>query len=119
MTAFLREGSERFGLSEVDYASASKCAEELGDYSQALEYHERLMDEAGLSYSTCLRAGWLHFQAGGFRRALDFYKAAAACLPDACEPVLGALDCCVAMGNLNDAEQFLGIAIRRCKTLNF
>ena len=119
MTAFLKEGVERFGLSKADYVSASKCAEELGDYSLALEYHELLMNTVGLNYSSCSRAAWLNFQAGGFRKALDFYKAAAACVPDACEPVLGALDCCVAMGATEDAAELLGIAVRRCKTLNF
>lgn len=89
------------------YWAASLDVEQAGDITQALEIHERILAEAGHSYTAYLRAGWLHSRAGGYLRSLEFYGKAARCAPGAVAPLFGAMGCHVAMGDAFNASKVI------------
>jgi tetratricopeptide (TPR) repeat protein len=80
-------------------------AELEGDISLALDIHEQILPVVGKSYAAYLRAGWLHYQAGGYRKSLEFYELAAGCSPGDIAPLFGAMDCYVAMGDSFHASE--------------
>ncbi|VGO21186.1 tetratricopeptide repeat protein [Pontiella sulfatireligans] len=70
-----------------------------GDLTLALEIHGQILTVVGRSCTAYLRAGWLHYQAGGFKQALKFYGKAAECSPDSTAPLLGAMGCYASMAD--------------------
>lgn len=94
-----------------DFWMASLDAERVGDITHALELLERILDEVGRSYAAYLRAGWLHYQAGGYTKALEFYEKASRCSPGADTPLFGAMGCYVAMGDTYNATRVIKVII--------
>ena len=86
-----------------EYWQESVDVERVGDFTKALELHEQILAEVVCSYEMCLRAGWLHYQAGGFQQSIYFYDEASRCCPEAIAPLFGAMGCYVAMGDLYHA----------------
>jgi len=82
-------------------------AERTGDFTRALRVQERLNASSGLDYGGCMRVAWLHFKAGGYRRAREYYEIANLFSEGSKKPLLGALDCCIAMGDLDGASEYL------------
>lgn len=70
-----------------------------GDISLALEIHEQILAVIGSSYEAFLREGWLHYQAGGYTRALEFYEKASDQSPGSVAPLFGRMVCHVAMAD--------------------
>jgi tetratricopeptide (TPR) repeat protein len=101
LSAELKAIPQRLGWGE------SVAAELAGDYTRALRTLEKANATAGLSYASCMRTAWLHYQAGGYKRSLEYYEIANLFSGSALEPMLGALDCCVAMGDLAAANEYI------------
>ena len=77
-----------------------------GDLTLALEIHAQIIFVVGQSYSACQRAGWLHYQAGGFRQALMFYSKASDCSPMEAAPLFGAMACNAALGEYGQTRSW-------------
>lgn len=86
---------------------ASIEAEEAGDITRALEIHGRILDEVGRSYVAYLRSGWLHGQAGGYVKSLEYYEKASRRSPGSVAPLFGAMGCYVAMGDSYNASRMV------------
>ncbi len=86
-------------------------AEKAGDVSRALEIHDLILDEAGRSYLAYLRAGWLHYRAGGYVKSLEYYGKAARRSPGSVAPLFGAMGCHVAMGESEEAARLVKAVI--------
>lgn len=82
-------------------------AERIGDITRALEIHDRILSEVGRSYVAYLRAGWLNAQAGGYRKALEYYEKASRRSPGSVAPLFGAMGCYVAMGDPINASRMV------------
>ncbi len=91
----------------------SHQAELAGRITRALEIHEQILSRIGTSYAAYLRAGWLHYQAGGYRRSMHFYVTAMLLSPEDCSPLYGMRNCYAAMG---DAEAVARITRVICTT---
>lgn len=85
----------------------SLAAEQAGDITKALEHHDHILDEVGRSYVAYLRAGWLHYRAGGYNKAIEFYEKAARRSPGSVAPLFGAMGCHVAMGDAHNASKLV------------
>jgi tetratricopeptide (TPR) repeat protein len=85
--------------------AASYAAERAGELTRALAIHEQILSVIGVSYAGYLRAGWLHYQAGGYRRALHFYITALLLSPDEAFPMCGIMNCHLALGDSERAER--------------
>jgi tetratricopeptide (TPR) repeat protein len=79
--------------------TASYEAELAGEITQALEIHLQVLSRIGTSYAAILRAGWLHFQAGGYSQSLHYYIQALLLSPGERSPLCGLIRCHLAMGN--------------------
>jgi tetratricopeptide (TPR) repeat protein len=86
-------------------------AEKVGDFTQALQIHDHILKEAGRSYLAYLRAGWLHYRAGGYLQALEFYGKAARRSPGSVAPLFGAMGCHVALGEAEEAARLVKAVI--------
>jgi tetratricopeptide (TPR) repeat protein len=82
-------------------------AEKAGQLTRALEIHETILSRIGTSYAAYLRAGRLHYRAGGYRRSLSFYVKALLLSPDEAVPRYGMMHCYVAMGDMKAASRIL------------
>lgn len=80
-------------------------AELTGEFTRALEIHRRILSRVGTSYAAYLRAGWLHYQAGGYSRSLHFYVKALLLSPGEKAPLCGIKNCHLAMGNKEAAAR--------------
>jgi len=80
-------------------------AELAGGITRALALHEKILSRIGTSYAAYLRAGRLHYRAGGYKRSLSFYMKALLLSPSEDAPLCGMLNCYVAMGDRESAAR--------------
>jgi tetratricopeptide (TPR) repeat protein len=90
-----------------EYWQESIDLEQIGDFTKALELHEQILAEVGCSYEAYLRAGWLHYQAGGYPQAIQFFDIASENFPEAVAPRFGAMGCYVAMADSYHAARMV------------
>lgn len=81
----------------------SIAAEADDDFILALKYHKELLPRVGSFYGANLRGGWLYYQNKNYEVALECYEKAAGQSFGAISPLLGAMNCHVALGEMGHA----------------